>query len=637
MMSLKHIGIGVVVAVAVLAMGASLPLRQAEAVDLSSGEVEASLDTTLSYGVGVRVEKQDRDLIYQCDPREETLLRMNDDDGNCNYNKGIISNTVKFTSDLDISYQNMGLFLRATGLFDHENENGTRDYRPLTDEAKSLVGKDIDLLDAYVSATLDFGEVTADVRLGNHVLNWGESTFIQNGINAVNPFDVSKLRVPGAELREALVPVPLISTVMDLPNNFSMEGFYQFAWDKTEIDPPGTYFSTTDYVGPGAKGTFLSDERLIGALTLLRRLTQDPTVPQVGLPGSDFLVVKKAGEDEPRDTGQWGVALRYLAEGLNNTEFGVYFMNYHSRLPTVRAHTGTVDGTVAGIQAIRSRVAALAPTLVPKYLAQGLSQQDAIAQATTQAASLASPFGVNEYVRIGERTGYVIEYPEDIQLYGVSFSTLLGTSGWALQGEYSFRQDVPLQILERELIEKGLLPFFACFTQGANAQACIAANAPGTAGFNARVPGSIPSQMSQVQATATRVFGPTLGADGLVFLTEAALQYVHDMPDTPLESPAIGAPADSTSFGYRMATRLDYNNLIGGANVFPYLQWQQDLKGNGPQPVAQFLEGRTALTAGVRVSYLARWEGNVSYTQYGGGKSEIRDRDFVTATIKYSF
>ena len=47
------------------------------------------------------------------------------------------------------------------------------------------------------TATFEFGDAAVDVRLGKHVLNWGESTFIQNGINAVNPFDVSKLRVPG--------------------------------------------------------------------------------------------------------------------------------------------------------------------------------------------------------------------------------------------------------------------------------------------------------------------------------------------------------------------------------------------------------------------------------------------------------
>ena len=56
------------------------------------------------------------------------------------------------------------------------------------------------------------------------------------------------------------------------------------------------------------------------------------------------------------------------------------------------------------------------------------------------APQLAVPYAVDAYVRTGN---YFIEYPEDIQLYGVSFNTQLGTSGWALQGEYSLRQDVP--------------------------------------------------------------------------------------------------------------------------------------------------------------------------------------------------
>ena len=635
--------------VSVLAMSSSPWVNRAHAIDLSSGDVEVSLDTTLSYGVAARVQKQNKALIE----------KINDNDGNLNYDRGVISNAVKFTSDLDIGYQNMGLFLRATGFFDHENEN----HDGLTDEAKKHVAKDIDLLDAYVSATFDFGDVAADVRLGNHVLNWGESTFIQNGINAVNPFDVSNLRVPGAELREALVAVPLVSTVMELPNNFSLEGFYQLAWDKTEIDPLGTYFSTTDYVGPGATRAFLNDS----ALNMALEANPDPNAPRLG-DDPNFLSVRRGPDRNPGDTGQWGVAMRYLAEGLNNTEFGVYFMNYHSRLPTVRAHTGTAQGAFAGLGAVQTRAAAigeglvrgivptLVPTLVPKYLQQGLSQQDAVAAATREATKLASaqaamiapqlavPYGVDAYVRTGS---YFIEYPEDIQLYGVSFNTQLGTSGWALQGEYSLRQDVPLQILEAALIASGLAPFTGCLgwpAERGGPGACVATGGfPGSAGFDADVDGFIRRKMSQVQATATKVFGPMLGADAVIFLTEAALQYVHDLPATPLEStaeaegPGVPTPADSTSFGYRMAARLDYNNAIGSANLFPYVQWQQDLKGNSPQPVGQFLEGRTALTVGLRVSYLASWEGNVSYTQYAGGKSEIRDRDFVTATVKYSF
>ena len=107
-----------------------------------------------------------------------------------------------------------------------------------------------------------------DVRLGNHVLNWGESTFIQNGINAVNPFDVSKLRVPGSELREALLAVPLVSASVEGALNLSMEGFYQLAWEKTEIDAVGSYFSSTDYVGPGAKRAVILNDPKLGDMGL---------------------------------------------------------------------------------------------------------------------------------------------------------------------------------------------------------------------------------------------------------------------------------------------------------------------------------------------------------------------------------
>ena len=37
----------------------------------------------------------------------------------------------------------------------------------------------------------DVGDNAGDVRFGNQVLSWGESTFIQGGINTINPIDVS--------------------------------------------------------------------------------------------------------------------------------------------------------------------------------------------------------------------------------------------------------------------------------------------------------------------------------------------------------------------------------------------------------------------------------------------------------------
>ena len=105
--------------------------------------------------------------------------------------------------------------------------------------------------------------------------------------------------------------------------------------------------------------------------------------------------------------------------------------------------------------------------------------------------------------------------------------------------------------------------------------------------------------MSQIQATATKVFGPVLGADALAFVTEAAVMHVHSMTDDPLEGPARAsslddpkdADADATSWGYRMAARLDYNNAIGAVNLFPYVQWRHDVDGNSPAPSGSVLGG----------------------------------------------
>ena len=159
--------------------------------------------------------------------------------------------------------------------------------------------------------------------------------------------------------------------------------------------------------------------------------------------------------------------------------------------------------------------------------------------------------------------------------------------------------------------------------------------------------------VSQVQATATKVFGPALGADALVFVTEAAMMQVHDMADEPLESPArtrrlfddeeaaakadADADADASSWGYRVAARLDYSNAIGAVNLHPYVQWGHDVAGNSPAPSGPFVEGRTSLTLGVGADYLSRWEANASFTTYGGLANELYDRDFVSVSVKYSF
>ena len=196
----------------------------AAAFQFEFGEVDGSLDSTLSYGMSWRVEDRDKDIIGLANGGR--AYSVNGDDGNLNYDDGdAFSSLAKITSDLELTYNNFGLFVRGSAFYDFENEDGDRERTDLSDDAKDLVGKDAELLDAYIWGNFDIGDMPAQLRLGDQVLSWGESTFIQNGINIINPFDVSKLRVPGAELKEGLVPGGMVSGSISPTENLTVEGF----------------------------------------------------------------------------------------------------------------------------------------------------------------------------------------------------------------------------------------------------------------------------------------------------------------------------------------------------------------------------------------------------------------------------
>ena len=711
-----------------LAAGGLLHALPAQAVEFGSGELQGSFDTTLSHGVTFRTGK-----------RDDSLTGLNSDDGGRNYKRGLVSNTSKVTGELELDYRSFGAFARVNGFIDFENENGDREHRPLSEEAKDLAGKDLEVLDLYVTGAFDAGDTPVDLRLGSHVLNWGESTFIQNGVNVVNPFDVTKLRTPGAELRDALEPVPLVSASVAPTSALSMEGFWQLDWKKTEIDPPGTYFSTNDYVGAGGNRAFFDDPRFSALLpndrgggfgpltpainadlavmraTLQAELEQENDLPPGSLAGrvtvpadqkahdDGFLSVTRSPDREPDDSGQWGFAFRYLAESLNDTEFGFYFLNHHSRLPLVSATYGTMDGYDHGLLAAgavgrigpntRQAIRAAATPAVTQAVTGAVTEQiregvvEAVPPGTPQsvidgevAARLADPATqqqiedevgsrvadvVRERIegvasalaidRYGKTARYHVEYPEDLRVFGVSFNTLLGASGWALQGEYSFHPDAPLQRTEASLFADGLEPLTAelelgaLVAQGNNLDpaersrlAELSANRQNLRDkLGTRLQGYVERDVSQFQVTATKVFGPAAGSDGGAFITEAAVMHVHDMPDKtamPLDTGGIGAEiADATSFGYRAAARLDYNNAIGAARLSPYVQLQHDLSGSSPGPSGPFVDGRKVLTLGVGVSYLEDWRGNLGYTMHAGGNNQLGDRDFVAASVSYSF
>ena len=97
--------------------------------------------------------------------------------------------------------------------------------------------------------------------------------------------------------------------------------------------------------------------------------------------------------------------------------------------------------------------------------------------------------------------------------------------------------------------------------------------------------------------------------------------------------------ADDFSWGYRMIARFDYYNAIGAVTVSPRIAWAHDVDGTTPGPGGSFIDGRKTLTLGVGFNYLDRWIFDLAYTDYmGGGRYNLlQNRDFFTASVRYSF
>ncbi len=589
----------------------------AHAIEFSHGDWNGTIDTTLSYGASMRLQQRDQELVglaninpfVAATPITDQInapgrFSVNGDDGNLNYDDGdLFSNAFKITSEFSLNYkENSGAFARASYFYDWENA----DRADLTEEAREKVGTRLTLLDAFVFHNMDLGGHETSVRVGRQAVSWGESTFIQNGINVVNPIDVSKLRVAGAELKEAFLPVDMIQASFAVNENLSVEALYLLEFEQTEPDPMGTYFSTNDFATLGADFVMLGFGRAnepanFGNCGNVLRFSSDALER-----ASCLQAIPRLPDDYADDNGQYGAALRYFSPTLNDTEFGFFFLNYHSRLP------------------------------------------------------LLSGYAVTSTLPNSGRT--IVEYPEDIRMYGMSFNTTLGDTGIALQGELSYRDNMPLQFDDVELLFSALSPLNPFIPAPGNRFI----SQLGEYGPGDYVRGWERHEVSQLQFTLTKAFGPGnwLGAQQIATVAEFGGTEVWDLPSPDLlryqgDGTDTGCGGDLLtggalvnpvsqcdgfptrfSWGYRLAARADYNNVFGSPfNMSPRLAFNHDVNGITPGPGGNFLEGRKSLTVGVEATYLNQWAADLSYTEFRGAGhlNLIHDRDFVSFTVKYSF
>ncbi|MCY1340933.1 hypothetical protein D9M68_374580 [compost metagenome] len=572
---------------AAVALGCS---AQAYAITFNIGEIEAQFDSSLSVGASWAVRSADPEFISTASGGE--ALSRTSDDGRLNFKKGeTFSKIFKGIHDLELKYGDTGVFLRGKYWYDFELKDEHRLFYDIDDHDRKEGAKasGAQLLDAFLYHNYNLGDLPGSFRVGKQVVSWGESTFIGNSINSINPIDVSAFRRPGAEIKEGLIPVNMIYLSQSLTDNLSAEAFYQLEWDQTVADNCGTFFSTSDVVADGCV------DRLVVA---------GPDLP----PGESTntggtLYIPRAGDRDARDSGQFGVALRWFVTELNDTEFGAYAMNYHSR--------GPVFSTI--------RTTTPSPAIIP-----------------------GAP---------GAR--YFIEYPEDIRLYGLSFQT--NVEGTSLAGEVSFRPNMPLQLNSTDLSFAALgVPVSPIFESG---------HANNVSGEDLH--GYERKPVTQAQVTATQFVDQVMGASRLTLVAEVGYNHIGGLDDDigelrfgrdPIYGPgqlsseafclALTATSPlqrecndkgfytSSSWGYRARASLDYSNVIAGINLTPSVAWSHDVDGYGPN----FNEGSKAISLGLNADYQNTYTASLSYTDFFGGHyNPTTDRDFVALSFGLNF
>ncbi|MFZ5833846.1 MAG: DUF1302 family protein [Pseudomonadota bacterium] len=369
------------------ALTVALLTSPALAIDYSFGEVSGSVDTFISAGASMRTSARDcRNLgfahggckIYDASGLEKGA-GVNSDDGNLNYGQwDVFSGALKATSEVGATWRNFNAFVRGTAFVDPIVDN--TDFRDLDSAARSEVSQNAKLLDYFVGGSFDVGGLPLELRGGNQVISWGESTFIQNGINVINPIDISAVRKPGSEVKEFFTPILAVKAALGLPNNFSVEGFYQFKSDNIVPDPAGTYFSGADIVGRGSQPirsgvSDFGDDNRFNPFEIRDGLSADTLwVSRLGV-NVPSVSIERANDKNADDGGEFGFALRYFNEELNNgMEFGLFFINYHSRLPIVTTSMPNLNNAYSIASATNFSAASRA--------ANALTQNDGVTPAT---------------------------------------------------------------------------------------------------------------------------------------------------------------------------------------------------------------------------------------------------------------
>jgi len=288
--------------------------------DTGNPDIRVSWDNTIKYSASWRVRNANSEVAG--DP---TTAQVNTNDGDLNFDNGLISNRLDLLSEFNLSYKRLyGFRVSGAGWYDtvyHDDTDNPGDQgvnslsapaSEFTDATKKLHGQKTEFLDAFVYGNFTPAGKRLNLKAGRFTQLYGESLFF--GSNAIaaaqTPLDLVKaLSVPNSQFKEVARPVGQFSAQLQLSPTLSVGAYYQAEWRKTRLPGAGSYFSFSDFADEGGEAL------LLGPGVYLHR-----------------------GEDiHAKDHGQGGMQVRLKA---GDNEYGFYAAIFHDKMPQFYARPG---------------------------------------------------------------------------------------------------------------------------------------------------------------------------------------------------------------------------------------------------------------------------------------------------------
>ncbi|HZR34465.1 MAG TPA: DUF1302 family protein [Nevskia sp.] len=645
-----------------LALGSAVLCGTAQA-----GTFDLGWDTTLTYKAvvdyGVAIRMQNPSAALYNGPIDPLVVDQNQfqngsafahtglphtanfDDGERNFkNHSLINNRLSLFSEAQFTHDNYGAVFSGDYFFDqtyhrpndHDSPDTVNHFgqtNRFTPGARYYDGQRPRLLEAYGYADWNLfdGDVSLDVRAGKQLVAWGEALFFTGIALAQSPTDATKAFIPGAEVKDILLPVNQLALHVGLPGGASLMGYYHLDYKADEIFPVGDFYSVQDAVGPGAQfaygsvnpafangcsGLFTSlAANLSGQPGLVNTINNTLGQVQPGLSldsacnlngvagpllGAGPYILSYHGADiKPSKWGQWGVGGKYPV--TSKTELGLFFLRYADTTPAVQLNPGC----------------AAFSTVVPL-----------------------DTCSVNESVPVS----YQQKYYDGVRLLGGTFSTSWGPFNFSGELNYRDKLDMPV----KAMIDGEIEPVY---TRG---------------------------KLGQADLSSIFTTNPHFVFDEIPIVAEVA--YIHVFGVDPLSEPAVNVAAVSqgqsgihpfatvpnpiqptgngqdlffskNAWGYEMLAIPKNHNVFPGWDLSYPFSFSAIAKGNPSMAGAfgaLFGEGDQRASVGLGATYLDNLEIGLSYNFFfGEAEKTIRgsdlhehpytDRDNATFSIKYEF